>query len=100
MKQRQLTHNDLPWAVESLLEKMEKLEAMLSIKEQHEIENRLPDIIDVKEVAKLLGLTTSGIYTKVHKNEIPFIKMKDSNRLRFSRKQINAWLMDSQKQAA
>ena len=100
MKQKQLTHNDLPEAVEALLEKMERLEAFMTVRNEKEFENRQSDIIDIKELAKILSITTSGLYQKVHKKEIPFFKLKDSNRVRFSRKQINAWLMESQRQAA
>ena len=100
MKQRQLTFDDVPRAMESLLEKVERLESLLIVRNDNDVENRQSEIMDVREVAKFLNLTTSGIYAKVHRKEIPFIKLQDSNRVRFSRKQINAWLMDSQRQAA
>jgi excisionase family DNA binding protein len=101
MKQRQqLTHNDLPQAVEALDEKVEKILAFMTVRDEKDFESRQSDIIDIKELSKILNITTSGLYQKVHSKSIPFFKLKDSNRVRFSRKQINAWLMESQRQAA
>lgn len=97
---KQLTHNDLPQAVEALDEKVEKILAFMTVRDEKDFENRQSDIIDIKELSKILNITTSGLYQKVHKKEIPFFKLKDSNRVRFSRKQINSWLMESQRQAA
>lgn len=96
----QVTHNDLPQAVASLHEKIDKVMAYMSVHDEGNFESRLPDIIGVKDCAQLLGLTTSGIYAKIHRREIPFIKLQNSSRVRFSRKQINAWIMEGQRQAA
>ena len=90
----------MPRAMESLLERVNRIETLMTRRNEEELESRLPDLINVKEVGKLLGLTTSGIYAKVHRKEIPFIKLQDSNRVRFSRKQITLWLTESQQKAA
>lgn len=100
MKQRQLTHNDLPWAIESILERMEKLERLLSAKDENDYADSRADFLNVSQAAEFLGLTKSGVYHKIHKKEIPFIKVHNSNRVRFSRKSLSLWLLDEQRDAA
>lgn len=47
-------------------------------------------ILNIKEAAGFLGLTVPTLYTKVSKNEIPF--MKRSGRLYFSTDELKAYL--------
>jgi excisionase family DNA binding protein len=44
------------------------------------------DLLSVPQAAKLLNLTVSTIYAKVHKKEIPY--MKYGKKVRFSRKAL------------
>jgi excisionase family DNA binding protein len=48
------------------------------------------DLLTVDEVAEFLRLTAKGIYSLVEQRRIPFIKV--SNRLRFARADVLAWL--------
>lgn len=48
------------------------------------------DIIDIDEAMKLTGYTRSTIYTKVSRNEIPFIKQGGS--LRFDKAELINWI--------
>lgn len=48
------------------------------------------DLLTVREVADLLQLTPAGIYAMVAAHRIPFVKV--SNRVRFARSDVVAWL--------
>lgn len=100
MKEVKLTFDDVPCVLGNLLQKVEQLEKLLIAHEEQNPANRQEDLMNVDGAAKLLGLTRSGIYSKIYKREIPFIKLQHSSRVRFSRKALTAWLMEGQRQAA
>jgi len=52
-----------------------------------------PQLMTVKEVAELLGITDRAVYGRVARKEIPHIKL--GNLLRFNRAEILAWLKDN-----
>ena len=51
------------------------------------------DIIGIDRAAKLIGLSKSTIYSMTSKKKIPFIKRGDLNRLFFSKKALENWLL-------
>ncbi len=59
------------------------------------IENQESDLCSVKEAAKILGYTTSTVYSKTSKKAIPFIKQ--GKMLRFSKTDLNAWINSGKK---
>lgn len=57
---------------------------------------KTPDLdvlLDVPEVASLLRLTRKGVYAMVSARRIPFVKV--SNRVRFFRADVLAWLHEN-----
>src|SRR5687768_4585409 len=97
MKNTELTHNDVPHALEEVRQIVRQMRVILGERNERPYTE---DLMTVDGAAQLLGLTKSGIYSKVHKRQIPFIKLQHSSRVRFSRKQLTAWLMEGQRQAA
>ena len=51
----------------------------------------LEDIIDAKEVARLLGYTEGSIRVKVCRRDIPYLKI--GGKLRFRRSEIEQWIL-------
>ena len=51
------------------------------------------DLLTVPEVADWLRFTTKGVYAMVEARRIPFIKV--SNRVRFRRADVLAWLQEN-----
>lgn len=52
--------------------------------------NEEQDILNVKETARLLGMSIQGVYHMVFLGTIPHYKI--GKRLRFSRKKLSNWL--------
>ncbi len=52
-----------------------------------------PAIMTVAEVADLLRLKPKGVYSLVENRRIPFVKV--SNRVRFFRADVLAWLQEN-----
>ena len=50
-------------------------------------------LLTVRELAELLRLTPKGVYAMVEARRIPFIRV--SNRLRFRRSDVVAWLEEN-----
>lgn len=55
-------------------------------------------LLTADEVATHLGLAKQTIYNKVHRNEIPFVKVGRSVRFRLS--QIEGWINEQTPEAA
>ena len=51
--------------------------------------------INIKEAAKLLGLSKSSIYSKTSSDEIPY--RKRGNKLYFNTKELHNWIKDNDK---
>ena len=81
---------------EILIEELADIKVMLRfiLQDKNTIEEK-PDLIDVKEASELTHLSVSSIYKKTSTNTIPFIKRKGSNKLIFSRIDLNTWLKES-----
>jgi excisionase family DNA binding protein len=58
----------------------------------------LPPLLTVEELAKLLRLTTKGVYALVESRRIAFVRV--SNRVRFLRKDVLAWLQGNRVSAS
>ncbi|MCC8361001.1 helix-turn-helix domain-containing protein [Salinimicrobium sediminilitoris] len=69
--------------------KMLAAELYQLIKKEAE-ENNQEDILNAKQAAKLLDLSTATIYGKTHRNEIPYFKQ--GKKLLFSRTALLDWL--------
>ena len=54
------------------------------------------DLIDIHEAGELLKMSTSTIYKLTSKHEIPFFKRVGSNKLNFSRCDLQTWLKQNQ----
>jgi len=70
-------------------EKLGKLERLLDKAETRKDEDS--DFIDIKVVARMTGYTTSTIYSKVSRHEIPVFSRNKP--LSFSRQIIKRWLL-------
>lgn len=51
--------------------------------------------IDVKEVAELIGVSATCIYTLVREKQIPFKRVR--SRILFHRPTVEAWLLEDSK---
>lgn len=86
----ELTFDQLPNAVSELFNKLENIEKLLTEKTEQPPTQPQDELLNVQQAAKLLQLTVPTIYTKVSRNELPF--MKRSKRLYFSRLELLAYL--------
>jgi excisionase family DNA binding protein len=72
MKMEKITFDNLPQAVAMLLEKVEKLEAVLCAKQ---VETKIEEKpMGVKEAAAFLELAVPTIYSKVSRGDLPAYK--------------------------
>ncbi len=75
-----LNFEQMPMAIVTLIEKVEKLEKIVS--EKSNIPEQTEKFLTVEEAAKLLNITKQTIYEKVSRGELPV--MKRGKRLYFS----------------
>ena len=86
-----LTYNDLPVAISGLIDQMNRIEALLlEARPDPEL-----DMMTIQEVSAMLGIKTGTILNKACAREIPYFKQGKS--LRFSRKDLNAWIVSGRK---
>ena len=88
-----ITKENLPFLVEELKEEVAELRRFLAGSEVFQKHQK--ELLNIDEVAELLSLSKSSIYTKVSKRELPFIKQ--SRRLYFERSLIEAFLKEHRK---
>lgn len=86
----ELTFEQLPYAVNELSRKIEKIESLILEKNSQQSKDKL---LTVQEVAKLLKLAPPTIYAKVSDNTLPF--MKQGKRLYFLESDIIEYLKQS-----
>lgn len=79
-----LNFDNMPQAIELILEKLAEIEQVLAIKKQSE--DKFSEIMGVREAGMLLKLTKSTIYTKVSRGELP--AFKSGKRLLFHRTEL------------
>jgi len=77
-----LTFNDLPEAVTRLTDEVSKIKHLL-IQKQVSPTKEAEKLLTIKEASEFLKLTVPTIYSKVSKNELPY--MKQGKRLYFSK---------------
>ncbi|MBE0661391.1 MAG: helix-turn-helix domain-containing protein [Bacteroidales bacterium] len=99
-----ISFNNLPEAVGLLIEKIDRLERILSEQTTQSPSVAQPELMTVPQAAKFLNLAVPTVYSMVSRGEFPY--MKRSKRLYFSkddlmnyvregRQQTNAEIMDS-----
>lgn len=87
MYSEKLTLENVPEAVQTLLNRLDKIERLLT-QEAQSSEEEIP--LTVQQAASILRLSAATIYSKVNRREIPFIKR--GGRLLFSKKDLLAYL--------
>lgn len=88
-----LTFEQLPLAITELLERVKKIEALLS---GDNIALDIQDeMLDIKETSVFLKLSVSTIYSKVCRGEIP--ATKPGRQLYFNKAELTEWLKQKRK---
>lgn len=88
-----LTFEQLPTAVTLLTEKVSELTRLITQQQAQTPTNSQPErLLNIQEASKFLSLSVPTIYSKVSKNELPF--MKRSKRLYFSSAQLLAYIQE------
>lgn len=83
-----LTFENLPEAVQLILDKLERMEKILAT---HRSEKTEPDEnIDITTAAALLGFAKATVYSKVCRGEIPAFKL--GKKLLFNREELESYL--------
>jgi excisionase family DNA binding protein len=88
-----ITFEQLPQAVTTLIEKVSKIEELVTEKSTQT--EQTEKLLTIKEAAKLLDLTVSTVYQKVQKRELPY--MKRGKRLYFSNTELYEYLKGGRK---
>lgn len=88
------TFNDLPMAVQKLFEKVEIIERLLLSERTVPVD----DLMNIDEAAEFLDFKKNTIYVKVCRGELPHFKQ--GGRLRFSRKDLEAWIREEKHDTA
>ena len=89
MKEK-ITFNELPEAVSNLTKEVTALKHLI-IQNQTATKQEVDDMpIDIQEASTLLKLSVPTIYSKVSRNEIPY--MKQGKRLYFSKTELIDWI--------
>lgn len=93
---KNLTLENLPSAVSQLNDKLEQIERLI-IESKKKPENQSDKLLTIEEAAEFLHLSKATCYSKVSRGELPFMKMKRSKRLYFSRKELLEYLKEGRK---
>ncbi len=98
---RKLTFDALPAAIAEILERLDKVEQLLSGKSPSKAKAKkletksTAESMDINEAAKMLNVSVASVYTYVKKNSIPF--EKKGRKLTFSRTALEAWKQEKNK---
>lgn len=88
-----LTFEQIPVAITELLERVRRIEAMLSGKKlAFDIQD---EMLDIKEASAFLKLAVATIYSKVCRGEIP--ATKPGRQLYFNKAELIEWLKQKRK---
>jgi excisionase family DNA binding protein len=87
---KNLTFNDLPEAIAEMYKKMSTLERLIHKHFNRPKEEQEEKLMSIKDASKFLNLSVPTIYSKVSRNEIPY--MKRGKRLYFSNKDLMDYL--------
>ncbi len=85
-----MTFEQLPQAVATLIEKISKIEEILTEKNEQK-----EKFLTIEEAAKFLDFTVSTVYAKVSRGELPY--MKRGKRLYFSNIELVEYLKAGRK---
>jgi excisionase family DNA binding protein len=88
-----LTFDQLPKAVSELLEKVSKIENILS--HENNLDQDIEGPISIQQASTFLNLSISTLYGKVYRGEIPV--SKQGKRLYFSRSELIEWIRAGRK---
>jgi excisionase family DNA binding protein len=88
-----LTFDQLPKAVSELLEKVSKIEHILS--QERPNESDADSLFSIKQASAFLNLSISTIYGKVCRREIPV--SKQGKKLYFNKTELLAWIRSGRK---
>jgi excisionase family DNA binding protein len=92
-----LTFNDLPEAVTTLTKEVSELKRLLIEKQEQPPNQQSEQLLTIQEAGAFLNLSVPTIYSKVSKNELPY--MKRSKRLYFSRTELMEYLKQGRKKS-
>ncbi len=98
---RKLTFDALPGAIAEILERLDKVEQLLSGKKPSKAKvkktesSASADAIDINEAAKILNVSVASVYNYVKKNSIPFEKA--GRKMMFSRTALETWNREKNK---
>ena len=92
-----LTFDQLPTAVTMLTKEVSELKRLLIEKQEQPTTDQPEQLLTVQEAAQFLNLTVPTIYSKVSKNELPF--MKRGKRLYFSNIELMEYLKEGRKKS-
>lgn len=98
---RKLTFDALPGAIAEILERLDKVEQLLSGKSPSKAKVKkletksTAESMDINEAAKMLHVSVASVYTYVKKNSIPF--EKKGKKLTFSRTALETWKQEKNK---
>jgi excisionase family DNA binding protein len=84
-----LTFEQLPAAIEILLEKVTRIEELLA-NDSGNISTK--EMMSAKEAAELLDISMSSLYKMTHANEVPFYK-PGGNKLYFKKEELMSWML-------
>lgn len=91
---KNLTFDQLPFAVGELYGKLETIEQLL-LSERGTVKQETEDLLTIREAAEFLHLSVPTIYGHVSKSVIPHSKR--GKRLYFSKRELTAWIQDGRK---
>ena len=89
-----LTFNDLPRAVTKLTNEVSELKSLL-LKKQENAPNKTEQLLTIKEASDFLKLSVPTLYSKVSRNELPY--MKQGKRLYFSSIELMQYIKNGRK---
>ena len=92
-----LTFDQLPTAVKMLTKEVSELKRLLIEKQEQPTTEQPEQLLTVQEAAQFLNLRVPTIYSKVCKNELPF--MKRGKRLYFSNIELMEHLKEGRKKS-
>ena len=95
--EQNLTFDQLPNAVTMLTKEVSELKRLLIEKQEQPTTEQPEQLLTIQEAAEFLSLAVPTMYSKVSKNEIPF--MKRSKRLYFSRTELMEYIKEGRKKS-
>ncbi|MBN1927381.1 MAG: helix-turn-helix domain-containing protein [Prolixibacteraceae bacterium] len=96
---RKLTFDALPGAIAEILERLDRVEQLLSGKTPSKVKKletkSAEESMDINEAAKMLNVTVASVYSYVKNNKIPF--EKKGGKLTFSPTALETWMKEKNK---